>query len=75
MLRYAERVNLNMQSVLVYSVFLLLRVFAMNVKAFTFRLNAQGCTAVHGLVSARLWAKARQLSATWARKLWKYGEA
>lgn len=75
MLRYAERVNLNMQSVLVYSVFLLLRVFAMNVKAFTFRSNAQGFTAVHGLVSARLWAKARQFSATWARKLWKYGEA
>ena len=75
MLRYAERVNLNMQSVLVYSVFLLLRVFAMNVKAFTFRSNAQGCTAVHGLASGRLWAKARQLSATWVRKPWKYGEA
>ena len=58
-----------------YKEVLLLRVFAMNVKAFTFRLNAQGFTAVHGLVSARLWAKARQLSATWARKLWKYGEA
>ena len=28
------------------------RAIAMNVKAFTFRSNAQGCTAVHGLVSA-----------------------